>query len=69
LNETTSKAPLEEITSILHEVGLIHIKHLGERFPMEFCEDCGAPLFSDAESELTHAEMPEDVPQSAGHFH
>ncbi|MGZ3236050.1 MAG: DUF2863 family protein [Burkholderiaceae bacterium] len=68
-SETSSKAPLEEITNVLHEVGLIHIKHLGERFPMEFCDDCGAPLFPDTESELMHAEMPEDVPQSTGHFH
>ncbi|MGZ5818379.1 MAG: DUF2863 family protein [Burkholderiaceae bacterium] len=68
-SKTAGKAPLEEITSVLHEVGLIHIKHLSEHFPMEFCDDCGAPLFPDAESELMHAEMPEDVPQSTGHFH
>jgi hypothetical protein len=68
-SDTENKVPHEEITDVLHEVGLIHIKHLSEHFPMEFCDDCGAPLFPDAESELTHAEMPEDVPQSTGHFH
>ena len=36
---------------------------------MEFCDDCGAPLFADADGELVHPEMPEDAPQDAGHFH
>jgi hypothetical protein len=67
--ELADDTPTQKITSVLQEVGLIHIKHLSERFPMEFCDDCGAPLFPDAESELMHAEMPEDVPQSTGHFH
>lgn len=64
-----NKAPLDEITNVLREIGLIHITELTERFPMEFCDDCGAPLFPDTESELTHAEMPEDTPQTTEHFH
>jgi hypothetical protein len=36
---------------------------------MEFCEDCGAPLYPDADGELVHAEMPEDVPSGTEHFH
>lgn len=68
-DEVAHKAPIEEILKVLQEVGILHIKRLNERFPMEFCEDCGAPLFPDAEAELAHAEMPEDVPQNTGHFH
>jgi hypothetical protein len=36
---------------------------------MEFCDDCGAPLFPDREGELVHAEMPEDTPPPVEHFH
>ena len=64
-----NKTPLDEITKVLREIGIIHITHLAERFPMESCEDCGAPLFPDMESELTHAEMPEDMPTGTEHFH
>ncbi|HEX7649512.1 MAG TPA: DUF2863 family protein, partial [Noviherbaspirillum sp.] len=46
-----------------------HIKRHSERFPMEFCEDCGAPLYPDSDGELVHAEMPEDVPSGTEHFH
>lgn len=68
-DEVMHKAPIEEIMNVLREVGIIHIKRLNDRFPMEFCDDCGAPLFPDEEAELAHAEMPEDVPQSTAHFH
>jgi hypothetical protein len=63
------KSPLEEIVSLLEECGITQIKHHAEHFPMEFCDDCGAPLFPDIDAELAHAEMPEDVPTSAGHLH
>ncbi len=61
--------PLEEITQLLREAGVTRITRHAERFPMEFCDDCGAPLFPDPEAELVHAEMPEDTPQGAAHFH
>ena len=61
--------PIEEILALLHESGITHIKRHNERFPMEFCDDCGAPLFADPQSELVHAEMPEDTPQGNEHFH
>jgi hypothetical protein len=63
------KFPIETLVSTLYELGIIQVKHLTDYFPMEFCDDCGAPLFPDAQAELTHAEMPEDLPQSASHFH
>jgi hypothetical protein len=63
------KSPIEEIQEVLQELGLIHVKTLNERFSMEFCDDCSAPLFPDTESELVHAEMPEDVELGTAHFH
>ncbi|MFC6520376.1 DUF2863 family protein [Undibacterium arcticum] len=61
--------PIEEILGLLHEAGVVHIKNHQERFPMEFCDDCGAPLFADADGELVHPEMPEDAPPGTQHFH
>lgn len=60
---------IAEILSLLQGCGITTIKRHTERFPMEFCEDCGAPLYPDPEGELVHAEMPDDAPQGPGHFH
>ena len=62
-------SPLQELLTVLRECGIVHIKHHDERFTMEFCDDCGAPLFADRDGELVHAEMPEDTPPPAEHFH
>ncbi|MBV8625163.1 MAG: DUF2863 family protein [Herbaspirillum sp.] len=62
-------SPLQQILTVLRECGIVHIKHHAERFTMEFCDDCGAPLFPDREGELVHAEMPEDTPPPVEHFH
>lgn len=67
--EALPPTPLQEIMAILRECGIVHIKHHDERFTMEFCDDCGAPLFPDREGELVHAEMPEDTPPPVEHFH
>jgi hypothetical protein len=63
------QTPIDEILTLLRECGIVHVKHHHERFPMEFCEDCGAPLYPDPEAELVHAEMPEDAPAGTGHLH
>ncbi|WP_334186774.1 DUF2863 family protein [Noviherbaspirillum sp.] len=63
------RTPLEEILTLLRECGIVHIKRHAERFPLEFCEDCGAPLYPDPDAELVHAEMPDDAPTGTGHFH
>ncbi|MEN3293368.1 MAG: hypothetical protein V7642_2621 [Burkholderiales bacterium] len=63
------QTPIEEILLLLRECGIVHIKRHNERFPVEFCEDCGAPLYPDPDAELVHAEMPEDAPAGTGHFH
>jgi hypothetical protein len=66
---TERRSPLGEIFSLLEECGVPHVKHHAEHFPMDFCDDCGAPLFPDIDAELVHAEMPEDAPTSSGHLH
>ncbi len=50
-----------EIENVLREVGVKDVLFLDHRFPMEFCDDCGAPMYPDAEGELVHAELPEQT--------
>lgn len=61
--------PIAEIIGMLKQSGIEHIRQHPEEFAMEFCEDCGAPLFCDLEAELVHAEMPEDAPSGTEHLH
>lgn len=61
--------PLDEINLLLKEAGITQISLHDGPLPMEFCDDCGAPLFPDLEAELVHAEMPEDAPPTTSHFH
>src|SRR5450830_1023802 len=65
----SAKTPIEEILEVLRECGIVHIKLHAERYTMEFCDDCGTPLFPAPDGDLVHAEMPEDVPASTEHFH
>lgn len=59
-----------EIPALLTECGINDIQRIEDIFSMEFCDDCGAPLFSDRDGDLAHAEMPEDIaPQGSEHFH
>lgn len=67
--ENASNTPLEQIVSLLQATGIARIKQHEERFAMEFCDDCGAPLYPDMDAELVHAEMPEDAPPGPGHLH
>lgn len=48
-----------EIERVLKEAGLTQILMLDQRMPLEYCEDCGAPMFPNAEGESVHAEMPD----------
>lgn len=54
------------IAALLKDVGIRQVHILEERFPLEYCEDCGAPLYPNPEGELMHAELPEDseIPNS-----
>ncbi len=59
-----------DIPTLLKESGLTNIRMLEDIFGLEFCDDCQAPLYADAEGELVHPEMPEDAPPEGSlHFH
>jgi len=59
----------EEIETTLKESGLQHIVMLRQRLPMEYCDDCGAPLYPDADGEMVHAELPDVAEQPSQHLH
>ena len=58
-NEDEATDAIAEIEGTLREAGVQEVLFLDHHFPMEFCDDCGAPLFPNADAELVHAEMPE----------
>ena len=58
-----------EIEAVLRECGVKDVLFLDHHFPMEFCDDCGAPLFPNPEAELVHAEMPEQAGESSQALH
>ncbi len=49
---------VEQIVATLRDCGVTDTLVLRRTLPMEFCEDCGAPLFPNAQGELVHAEIP-----------
>lgn len=61
-NETEEGA-VEEILKTLRECGVTDTLVLRRTLPLEFCEDCGAPLFPTPEGELVHTENPDDTPE------
>ncbi len=63
------QTPIQQIITLLRENGIADIKHHTEIFPLDFCEDCGSPLFADQDAEMVHAEMPEDVTETPTHLH
>lgn len=59
-----------EIEAVLRECGVGVVKMLEHRFPLEYCDDCGAPLYPSADGEVIHAEMPEaEAEQIPRHLH
>ena len=68
-DETARPGPLDEVLAQLAECGVNEVKKLTGTFTPEYCEDCGAPLFANAEGEIVHAELPEEADTHAAHFH
>jgi hypothetical protein len=68
-DETARPGPLDEVLAQLAEVGVTEVKKLPGTFTPEYCEDCGAPLFANADGEIVHAELPEEADTQAAHFH
>ncbi len=62
-------SPRADIEAVLTECRIKEIVWVEGMLAPEYCEDCGAPLFSDREGEMVHAELPEEVEQPATHYH
>jgi hypothetical protein len=63
-NEQEDGDTLSHIERELSDLGKVTI--LTSTMPMEYCEDCGTPLFPNPQGELQHPEMPEnstDIPK------
>ena len=61
---------LAEIESTLRSCGIADILVLDNEFPMEYCDDCGAPMYPSPEGEAVHAELPEEqAEQMPKHLH
>jgi hypothetical protein len=60
---------VEEIEAVLREAGIQQIEILRQRMPMEYCEDCGAPMYPNTEGEMVHAELPETSESVGQHLH
>ncbi|WP_018410597.1 DUF2863 family protein [Methyloversatilis thermotolerans] len=58
-----------EIEGVLRECGVTDTLVLDHRMPMEYCDDCGAPLYPDPDGQPVHAEMPEAGEQPPMHLH
>lgn len=51
----------EEIEAALRKLGVTRVVTHAHRFPLEFCDDCGAPMFPNPAGHSVHAEAPEDA--------
>jgi hypothetical protein len=51
---------LEDIEAALRRLGITRVTSHAQRFPLEYCDDCGAPLFPNPAGHAVHAEPPED---------
>ena len=67
--EAGKPTPREEIEAIFKECKIGEVLKLSEIYAPEFCEDCGAPLFVDADKEMVHAELPEEADAAPAHYH
>ena len=69
LADTDEEDAPARIRELLLACGVSDIVEHDHRFPLEFCDDCGAPLFPNAQGEVMHAEMPEDAEPPPRHLH
>ncbi len=60
-NEDEATEVTNEIEAIIRAAGIGEVLLLNERMPLEYCDDCGAPLFPNPEGELVHAQIPESA--------
>jgi len=59
-----------QIEAVLREIDVPEVMVLDHRLPLEYCDDCGAPLYPNPEGEPVHAELPEEQADAAPrHLH
>ena len=58
-----------QIEEVLRACGITDIVTLDNRFPLEFCDECGAPLYPNADGEVVHAELPDHVTDAQQTLH
>jgi hypothetical protein len=51
---------MEEIEAALRRLGIVRLVTHAHRFPLEFCDDCGAPMFPNASGHSVHTESPDE---------
>ena len=68
-DDDAQPTPWQEVEAVLQECKIGEVKKLNGLFAPEFCEDCGAPLFADADSEMVHPELPEEAETTVAHYH
>jgi hypothetical protein len=52
---------MEDVDKALKALNLNRVVAHAHRFPLEFCDDCGAPMFPNAAGHVVHAEPPEEA--------
>lgn len=62
-------AELDQLVNVLKTAGIQDIRILSGIAPMEYCSDCGAPMFPNRDAEIVHAEMPDEAFDMPQHFH
>lgn len=59
-----------EIETVLQEAGITKVIQLSQQFPIEYCDDCGTPLYPNPEGEAVHAELSEEQTENTQrHLH
>ena len=58
-----------QIEDVLKSAGISDIRILDTRMPLEYCDDCGAPLFPNPDGENVHTELPEDLQGTPAQLH
>ncbi len=67
--EDENSDTVTQIETTLQECSITHMTLLDNRFPLEYCEECGTPLFPNPEGEVVHAEFPEEGEKILVHLH
>ena len=60
---------VEEIEISLKDSGIERCEVLTQRLPMEYCEECGSPLYPHFDGEMTHTEFPDLEEGSSQNLH